>query len=619
MAACAFLMMKVREIKQAAQGGNFLTIGTDYVIRQQYETESEQMKNRLYIYDCLTCKLRVAEQPFMTIGNAADNTFCTAMQAESAGVFAQRGGYCHFFPKASAGAYSLNGCELTEGYRIKAATHYLLVLAGGCFVVWYGTEENKPDFAAYKPQTWYVYSQLTGEWSGGMTLAQLLQLPTDDCMNKMATFDGLGSYVFLLQDILKVADFALSNGWGEDDEPQQPERLLRCPNCCAAFAAADLLSIATHPELRGDSRLGEAEMQRFIPAAFDSDGFALDERGGRCAEQACPACHHKLPLFFAEMTQHIYPIIGVPGAGKSYYLATLVQELERRLPLEFGLPFRDADPAANEPLNDMRRRVFTATTPQDAYIGKTHLRGRLYQEVHRNGRSQHAPRPFIYTLNQGGEVHSTVFYDHAGASFDPTADDEQSACTDFLKVADGLLFLFDPTTNPGFRAILQDVKDPQIEQSLYPPGRQTGLLAEMEVRLRTALNLPPGLKVTTPLAIIIGKSDCWQHLLGPEPLLPIVHKGQVRPDNVAANSARLRELLFRIAPQICVNAEAISSSVCYFAASAFGHSPITFADEQTGAPLLGPQDANLTPRHITDPVLWLLSSQAPQLLPSGIN
>lgn len=597
---------------------NFLTIAVSYVI----SLDSKQMNNRLYIYDCLTGKLRVSEQAFMSIGNAADNTFRVAMQAAEAGVFAQRGGYCHFFLKESVGRYSLNGCELRDNYHIKPDTHYLLVLASGCFIVWYGTDENKPDFAAYKPQTWYVYSQLTREWSGGMPLSGLLELPPDESMNMMATFDGLGSYVFLLQDILPVADFAVSHGLcGTAGPPtqQQAEPLHHCPTCCASFTAGDMLSIATHPELKGDPVLGADEMQRFIPVNFDNEGFATDELGARCTEQACPACHHKLPPFFAQMTQHIFPIIGVTGSGKSYYLSTLVHELERRLPLEFGLPFRDADPAVNEPINDMRRRLFTAATPQEAYIGKTHLSGRLYQKIYRNGTPEHTPRPFIYTINKGKAVHSVVFYDSAGESFEPSVDRAGDCYTDYLKVADGLLFLFDPTTNPGFRALLSGVKDPQLEQSLYPPGRQTCLLAELEKRLRTALNLPPGRKISTPLALIIGKSDCWQHLLGPEPLLPEIVDGQVSNNNVEANSARLRELLFRIAPQICVNAEAISDSVRYFATSSLGHAPTTFTDSQSGATLLAPQNAHLNPTHVTDPLIWMLSTRAPELLPPGIN
>ncbi len=577
------------------------------------------MKKRLYIYDCLTCKLRVSEQTFMTIGKAEDCTFRVAMQIPVAGVFAHRNGHCHFFPKEALGTYSLNGVELTEGYKISTGTYCLMVLAGGCFVAWYGEDSNKPDFAAFRPRTWYVYSQRSAAWTPGMSIEQLLELPEDECREMMTTFDGLGSYVFLLQDILKVAEFAVSNGLSKPESAHSAEHLHRCPTCCSAFTTEEILSIAVHPQLQGDSKLGPDEMLRFKPTSISSEGEIYDQMGARCSEQACPFCHHKLPPFFKEMRQHIFPIIGVPASGKSYYLTTLVQELERRLPMEFGVPFRDADPAANKALNEVRQRVFTANSPREAYIGKTSMDGHLYQQVYMNGATQLMPRPFIYTLDKGSVAHSVVLYDNAGESFEPTSGETSAVSTDYLKVADGLLFLFDPTTNPGFRALLKGVQDPQIEHSLYPPGRQSSLLAETERRLRTALQLPPGRKVNTPLALIIGKSDCWQHLLGPEPLLSTVRDGRVCMENIEANSARLRELLFRIAPQICVNAEAISERVRYFAASSLGQAPIMFTDETTGATLMGPGDANLSPSHVTDSLIWMLNTYAPELLQPATN
>lgn len=550
----------------------------------------------------------------MTIGKAEACTFRVAMQIPVAGVFAHRNGHCHFFPKEALGTYSLNGVELNEGYRINTGTYCLMVLAGGCFVAWYGDDANKPDFAAFRPRTWYVYSQRSAAWTPGMSLEQLQELPKDESREMMTTFDGLGSYVFLLQDILQVAEFAVNNGLCTPETALSAEHLHRCPTCCTAFTTEEILSIAAHPNLQGDSKLGPNEMCRFKPTSISKEGFIYDQMGALCAEQACPFCHHKLPPFFKEMRQHIFPIIGVPASGKSYYLTTLVQELERRLPMEFGLPFRDAEPAANEALNKVRRRVFTAQSPHEAYIGATGMNGSLYQQVYKNGTVQHMPRPFIYTLDKGSVAHSVVLYDNAGENFEPASGDAATVNTDYLKVADGLLFLFDPTTNPGFRALLRGVQDPQIEHSLYPPGRQSRLLAEMECRLRTALQLPPGRKINTPLALIIGKSDCWQHLLGPEPLLSTVRDGRVCLENIEANSARLRELLFRIAPQICVNAEAISERVRYFAASSLGQSPILFTDEETGATLMGPADADLSPSHVTDPLLWVLNTLAPELL-----
>ncbi len=573
------------------------------------------MNSRLYIYDCLTAKLRVSDSDFMTIGNAEENTFRLTMRAANGGVFAQRNGFCRFFPKTQIGANSLNGCELNQSLLIRPNTHYMLVLADGCFVLWYGEEDKKPDFASFKPETWYTYSQRTGEWSEGKKLTALCDIAPEESTNMMATFDGLGSYVFLMQDILKVAAFAREIGIDAGLSDNETGKKLSCPSCRSTFTSSELLSIASHPELKGDDILGADAMKRFKATTTDSEGFVLDQYGTRCTEIACPTCHHKLPPFFEQMKQHVFSLIGVPESGKSYFLASLVQELEHTLPMGFGIPFRDADPTTNRPLNDMRTKVFTTDSPLEAHMGKTNLRTNSVRQVHKDGTYYKMPRPFIYTLNKGEYIHSIILYNNIATSPDDNNNNDFAPYTDNLKRADGIFFLFDPTTNPGFRALLKGSSDPQLKQNLYLPGRQSSLLAETEVRLRTELNLPPGRKINKPLALIIGKCDTWLHLLGPEPLLPIIRNNQIRMDNVDANSVRLRELLFRIAPQLCANVEAISSKVRYFAASSFGRSALAFTGE-TGNTILGSPGAPLTPVRVTDAFFWAICNTAPKLLPS---
>lgn len=573
------------------------------------------MNSRLYIYDCLTAKLRVSNRDFMTVGSAEGNTFRVTMRAAHGGVFAQRNGFCRFFPKTQLGANSLNGCELNQNLLIRQNTYYMLVLADGCFVLWYGDEDKKPDFAAFMPQTWYTYSQRSGEWSEGMKLTELCHISPEDSTSMMATFDGLGSFVFLMQDILKVAAFAQEIGIDGTLTDNRSDKLLSCPSCRSPFTQSELLSIATHPELKGDELLGADAMQRFKATTTDSEGFVIDAAGARCTEIACPFCHHKLPPFFEQMKQHNFSLIGVPSSGKSYFLAALVQELEHTLPMGFGVPFRDADPVANRPLNEMRVKVFSSNSPHEANVGKTNLRASSIRQVHRNGVYYKMPRPFIYTLNKGHDIHSVIFNNNTTIRHEGSGRGESAPYTDNLKLADSIFFLFDPTSNPGFRALLKESSDPQLKQNLYPPGRQSNLLAETEINLRTELNLPPGRKINKPLALIIGKCDTWLHLLGPEPLLPIVRNNQVRMDNVDANSERLRELLFRIAPQICANIEAISSNVRYFAASAFGESAIEFTNEN-GDTVLGAPGAPLTPIRVTDAFFWSICHLAPKLLPA---
>ena len=578
------------------------------------------MNKQLYIYDCLVGKLRASDGAFMTIGAGEKNTFRVKMSAENGGSFAQRDSTCRFFPHGRVGQYSLNGVQMKADVTIRPETMYLFVLESGCFICWYGNDASRPDFSLYDPQVWYLYNPGREEWYGPYDLCDLPLVAPELPDDVLATFQGLEHCAFYLRDILSVARFAGSRV--ENIPPPAPpaqehEETLRCPCCWELFAPADILSISSHPSLLGDPILGEDAMLRFIPEKRNAHGLPLDSHGCSCNEYACPHCHRKLPPFFTSTQQHIFSLVGVPAAGKSYYLTALVHELETLFPREFGMAFRDADPITNEPLNEMRMRLFTARTPQEAYIAKTHMQGRLYHKVWRQGLFANMPRPFIYNLNKGADTHSLVLYDNAGEDFQPGRDNLLFPGSHHLTVASGILFLFDPTANPGFRQLLQESTDPQLRNNLYRPGRQAMLLAESEMRLRTRLNLPPSEKLDIPLAIIIGKSDTWIHLLGPEPLLPATRNGMFMPEHININSARLRQLIFSIAPHICTNAEAISSNVRYFAASALGESPVEFKDERSGYTLIGPASGQVHPIRVTEPLLWALHQVAPSIIPSS--
>ncbi len=136
------------------------------------------------------------------------------------------------------------------------------------------------------------------------------------------------------------------------------------------------------------------------------------------------------------------------------------------------------------------------------------------------------------------------------------------------------------------------------------------------MRIKNVLGLPSGERITAPLAVMVGKSDTWDSLLGPEPLLPAVAKGSLLGANVQANSERIREVLLDLCPAIVANAEAISSVVAYFAISPLGCSPVEFTDRE-GHLRIGPDPEQLKPRQVEVPTLWVLSHIAPDVVPGS--
>lgn len=573
------------------------------------------MHDQLYVYDCLTGKLRVSNGDLMAIGAGKQNTFRVKTRSESAGVFAQRNGVCCFFPHNKLKSYSINSNRVTEATKIKPERFYLFIVNGGCFIVWFGNDDSRPDFGNFDSNSWFIYHPGKQEWSGSIELKHLVQTCRDYDETALATFEGLGHDAFLLSDLREVADF-FEELTSKESTAQPAAQLSKtgycCPSCQEKFIPNKALAIATHPALMGDPILGAEEMKRFEPTQYTPRRQVLDELGSICTEYACPFCHHKLPPFFEQTQHHHIAIVGAPGVGKTYFQAAQIHQLERELPRDFGIQYRDADPESNAAISNMRIRVFYSTTAEEFREGRAFMRGNLRKQVWRNNAYELFPRPFIYTLNKEKDSHSLVYYNtgnYKKATQQAVAIFEKNK----LRETDSIFYLFDPTLEPAFREVLAEQKNPPSSMLVH----QSQQLADIETQLRATLHLPPGERLHTPLAIILTKSDLWKHLLGPESLLPAVRNGRFKPENIKRNSARIRDLLFKIVPEVCTNAEAISDKVCYFAVSSFGSQPESYIDDFTGEEYISPIGGKLAPVHVTDPALWMLYSADNNLLPEA--
>jgi hypothetical protein len=267
----------------------------------------------------------------------------------------------------------------------------------------------------------------------------------------------------------------------------------------------------------------------------------------------------------------------------------------------------------------MKTQLFSAVTPQEAFLAKTELEGAMYETLPRLGRKVPLPKPFIFNLSNPqdeSQDFSVVFYDNAGEHFEPTRDSADSPGAQHIAAASGIFFLFDPLHNAEFKRRLTGLEDPQIESRRM--DQQDIILAETEVRIKSLLGLDARQRIATPFAVLVGKSDTWLHLLGAEPIEPPVRNGKLDAAAIERNSKRVRDLLLSICPSIVANAEAISSDVKYFAASPLGCSPVEFADAR-GVKLIGPDPQRLSPRFVEDATLWVLSRVAPAMVPTAVE
>lgn len=440
-----------------------------------------------------------------------------------------------------------------------------------------------------------------------------------------------GIYLGSVMEILELQPYSLPEEppaapqWNNAPERQagfNPPEIDRgeftCSYCWLKFDRGDVMHVAVHKALQGDNLLGEEHMIRFLASSFNDKGQALDAMGSPCPDMACPHCHWKLPPGFLDLKPKILSIVGAPSSGKSYYLSVLVKMLERSLYKNFGIAFYDADPGENRQLTQMKNRLFSGSTATEAQLSKTALEGDMYVEVSRLGRKVRMPKPFIFTVSPGNDpdkATSVVFYDNAGEHFEPGSNKADSPGAQHIAAAEGIFFLFDPTYNLEFRRILRGMtSDPQIDDKRF--DQQETLLAEMNSRVKGLLGVDFRDKINKPLAMLVGKCDVWQDMIGRENLRNPIVDGKLDLDIVSKLSDRVRAKLLEITPSIVANAESISDNVLYFPVSSFGCSPeLLGIDPNTNRPILSPDPHKISPILVEIPILWILSQQNQNLVP----
>ena len=82
------------------------------------------------------------------------------------------------------------------------------------------------------------------------------------------------------------AEFGAQDNTLADDgtafAPADNGTIVECPHCWTSFSLKEVNYIAKHIDLIGDPVLGPEAQLRFLPTAFNSQGYALDAKGMVC-------------------------------------------------------------------------------------------------------------------------------------------------------------------------------------------------------------------------------------------------------------------------------------------------------------------------------------------------
>lgn len=411
----------------------------------------------------------------------------------------------------------------------------------------------------------------------------------------------------------------------------QPQ--LTCPSCWAKLEPADLLWISSHPDLRGDPYLGTDTLKRFLPSRFDVEGFALDAKGLRCQSLACPKCHLPIPRILVEIKPVFISILGAPASGKSYFIASCVWEIRKRL-RQFRVSFADADPVANQIISSYEQKLFLNEQPDEfVALPKTEPEGELYQQVNFGDRQELYARAFVFSLRPTQEhvalrrssdvrvsSRALCLYDNAGEHFRPSLEFELSPATDHLALSEALLYVFDPLQHPRFRARCRELStDPQLLND-FKCYRQDEVLLEAAKRIRQKANLPQHERIRQPLVVIVNKYDVWG------PLLQGVDLHKCDPFRTLGDgtlgldlqliervSRQTRALLEATAPEIVAACDSFGGDITFIPTSPQGCSP---ERKQTGeAVALGVRPNQIDPLWADVPLLYGLGRAKCSLVP----
>ena len=521
----------------------------------------------------------------------------------------------------------LFGKEWDESVQLQKDVEYLLQMDDFLYIFRYAASSTSW-VEQMNFEKWHLFDFRDDSKTDDMTLAELRehidnnQLDWNQTGVCMAGMEG----AFTLKQIMLRPSFRRGDGSEQPDferDDYGDERIdatldsdpeidrdgpLLSPYCWEHFDYGDILHIAVDERMVGDPVLGKGEFLRFSTTRFDREGNAIDAYDNTCVEIADPHTRHRLPQGFLELPQYIFSIVGAPGSGKSNYLSILINELQNSLFNNFEMVLKDADPAHNAPLNDMKNCLFGGGSIEQAALLKTQLDGKMYMKIKRDDRVISYPRPFIYTLARS-ESHeglcNLVFYDNAGEQFEPGFEASNSPGAQHISAADALFFLVDPTTLPAFRQRLQAHPDPQLKHQ----GRidqQDVLLSELEIRIHKSMGLSVNEKIRKPLAILLGKCDIWMSLIDRTKFRQPIEGNLLSQDALLNNSNLVRQLLLELAPTIVANAESVANQVFYFPVSAFGHSPTQLSNGS-----LAPDPNMIKPYLIEIPTLWALSQKLP--------
>lgn len=379
-------------------------------------------------------------------------------------------------------------------------------------------------------------------------------------------------------------------------------RQLICPYCFEKSPTHEVAFRCINPNasrcpLEEDTALGDYQRLATpprLPRVFSPKSSWLRRTsradctcGMRTPKMVCPHCHNELPSQFGSTDSYTIALIGAKEAGKSHYIAVLINELTNRVGLNFNASLNALDEQTIQRYKqDFRRYIYENREVIPATLSARALMNVRYPLVYRFSLET------IKSVFKRLRVSTLVFFDTAGE--DLTHLDLMSTETKYLANSQGIIFLLDPLQ---IRAVRDQLKaGTALPSENTDPQEIIGRVAQL---IRQSLGLSHNEKITTPVALAFSKVDEMHDLFEPgSPLHQAAnHDGYFNSaDAQQVNDSMRAHVAQWVGPGLDLFLQHNFETFAYFGVSALGSPP----DQQGRLPM------GVAPFRVEDPLLWIL-------------
>lgn len=375
---------------------------------------------------------------------------------------------------------------------------------------------------------------------------------------------------------------------------RNPFETRQCPFCfekyhlgdCAVWSSINNVEMVPVPK-----NIWEKGVRRFVPTRLIGSKKYVFE----LARRKCPFCGMFLPLNmdYRHVENYIISIVGAGRAGKSHYIASLINDLRSYGQYLIGYSQFEADGPSQQNYNNV---YYQPLYIQKDFIPSTQNTYNPLREPLVYQMLVPAPGPEATVRNV-----NLLFYDAAGEQI--VNEQDFTLYSRYLFFSSAIIFLADPLAMDGIVNQLPFHLRPDPQAVGGPSGvdKAIDVLNGVLARINRLRGQEPGSQLPIPLAITLSKSDILRSVQGlanqPHFLdrAPTFYQRTALLNDLNHVSNDVYRFLQRYGDPPLLYANSRARDVAYFAISATGH-PLQSNNKYPA----------VEPVRCLDPLLWIL-------------